>query len=90
MDQLISVLVYGKGTPVMVRASGDILQSFPRNLSLPPFVESSPFICVCVDFHWRHDVCKDFFTQHNGTTCIPRWWFQTSFIFTPTWGNDPI
>ena len=18
-----------------------------------------------------------------------RWWFQTSFIFTPTWGNDP-
>ena len=20
----------------------------------------------------------------------PRWWFQTFFIFTPTWGNDPI
>ena len=19
-----------------------------------------------------------------------RWWFQVSFIFTPTWGNDPI
>ena len=19
-----------------------------------------------------------------------RWWFQISFIFTPTWGNDPI
>ena len=19
-----------------------------------------------------------------------RWWFQTCFIFTPTWGNDPI
>ena len=19
-----------------------------------------------------------------------RWWFQTIFIFTPTWGNDPI
>ena len=18
------------------------------------------------------------------------WWFQTFFIFTPTWGNDPI
>ena len=20
----------------------------------------------------------------------PRWWFQTFFIFPPTWGNDPI
>ena len=23
-------------------------------------------------------------------TWIPRWWFQTFFIFPPTWGNDPI
>ena len=21
---------------------------------------------------------------------IPRWWFQIFFMFTPTWGNDPI
>ena len=21
---------------------------------------------------------------------FPRWWFQVSFIFIPTWGNDPI
>ena len=21
---------------------------------------------------------------------VPRWWFQIFFIFTPTWGNDPI
>ena len=21
---------------------------------------------------------------------LSRWWFQTFFIFTPTWGNDPI
>ena len=21
---------------------------------------------------------------------FPRWWFQIFFIFTPTWGNDPI
>ena len=21
---------------------------------------------------------------------VARWWFQTFFIFTPTWGNDPI
>ena len=20
----------------------------------------------------------------------PRWWFQIFFMFTPTWGNDPI
>ena len=23
-------------------------------------------------------------------TSKTRWWFQTFFIFTPTWGNDPI
>ena len=22
--------------------------------------------------------------------CLTRWWFQTFWIFTPTWGNDPI
>ncbi len=21
---------------------------------------------------------------------ITRWWFQFFFLFTPTWGNDPI
>ena len=21
---------------------------------------------------------------------VSRWWFQTFFIFTPIWGNDPI
>ncbi len=21
---------------------------------------------------------------------LARWWFQIFFIFTPTWGNDPI
>ena len=24
------------------------------------------------------------------TKTIARWWFQRFFIFTPTWGNDPI
>ena len=23
-------------------------------------------------------------------TWVARWWFQTFFIFIPTWGNDPI
>ena len=22
--------------------------------------------------------------------CLATWWFQTFFMFTPTWGNDPI
>ena len=26
----------------------------------------------------------------NSTDCQTRWWFQTFFIFTLTWGNDPI
>ena len=26
----------------------------------------------------------------NQTWCKSRWWFQTFFIFTLTWGNDPI
>ena len=25
-----------------------------------------------------------------GPTRETRWWFQTFFIFIPTWGNDPI
>ena len=27
--------------------------------------------------------------HHNLWTCF-RWWFKHFFIFTPTWGNDPI
>ena len=30
----------------------------------------------------------------NRRTCevpwVSRWWFQTFFMFTPIWGNDPI
>ena len=29
-------------------------------------------------------------TWVDGKRIIPRWWFQIFFIFTPTWGNDPI
>ena len=25
-----------------------------------------------------------------GIKMIIRWWFHTFFIFSPTWGNDPI
>ena len=24
-----------------------------------------------------------------GELPYPRWWFQTFFVFTPIWGNDP-
>ena len=26
----------------------------------------------------------------NLKSIFPRWWFQIFFIFTPTWGDDPI
>ena len=26
----------------------------------------------------------------NTCSCQARWWFQTFFMFNPTWGNDPI
>ncbi len=30
-----------------------------------------------------------FFASHR-IHGMPRWWFQIFFIFTPTWGNDPM
>ena len=40
------------------------------------------------DFH-------DMWYRHGLMTCegfqwVAKWWFQTFFIFTPTWGNDQI
>jgi len=26
----------------------------------------------------------------NHQEYLPKWWFQAFFIFTPTWGDDPI
>ena len=40
--------------------------------------------------HFGYDV----FSLHPHGVLIqarfPRWWFQICFIFTPTWGNDPV
>ena len=33
---------------------------------------------------------KSFFPYQPTSLNKSRWWFQTFFIFTPTWGNDPI
>ena len=30
------------------------------------------------------------FGMDFGMTSFSGWWFQTFFIFTPTWGDDPI
>ncbi len=48
---------------------------------------------------WGREIvgCVFFFTQpKRGVAdllcfmCFSRWWFQILFIFTPTWGDDPI
>ena len=31
-----------------------------------------------------------FFPWEKNLQRLPSWWFQTFFIFNPTWGNDPI
>ena len=43
--------------------------------------------------HQRSWFSKGFWQQLGPSISIPsitRWWFQIFFIFTPTWGNDPI
>ena len=74
----------------MVRPSGDILQVFVEispSLPLLNHLHTSMLIYVYVDFHWPHEVCKVFFTQHNGTTCIPRWFVSSIFHFHPYLGK---
>ena len=34
--------------------------------------------------------CRIFLRPILDTSSTTRWWFQTFFIFTTTWGNDPI
>ena len=43
---------------------------------------------------WRENQPKStimrVLTLWSTPTKFTRWWFQTFFMFTPTWGNDPI
>ena len=47
-----------------------------------------------VGMKWVHLIKKQTNKQRNKQTNKQtnktRWWFQTFFIFTPIWGNDPI
>ncbi len=38
---------------------------------------------------WRH-IQRTYHSQLQVSIYSTRWWFQTSLIFTPTWGNDPM
>ena len=42
--------------------------------------------------HFFFATSREFTNTIKGSTWVyqTRWWFQTFFIFTPTWGNDPI
>ncbi len=44
-------------------------------------VWTSLALLLAQQFYWSIKIL-------NGT--LPRWWFQTTFIFTPSWGNHPI
>ena len=40
---------------------------------------------------WNHQLEKlGLLVGFFGGSLITRWWFQIFFMFTPTWGNDPI
>ena len=43
-----------------------------------------------VSFSERAIFSGNLLVSGRGTQIFPRLWFQIFFIFTPTWGNDPI
>ena len=43
------------------------------------------------DYSWGFVVGSlGMFLKQNFGSLLSRWWFQTFFIFNPSWGNDPI
>ena len=71
-----------------------------EDFSLP--ISASFFFLARIFFTFRIVIFKDFlqvvevmgFCRSlfglNFCKIRSRWWFQTFFMFTPTWGNDPI
>ena len=58
---------------------------------------SSTFTLTMPSERWSYRItmheaklCADSLTRWRTWWILSRWWFQTCFIFTPTWGNDPI
>ena len=41
-------------------------------------------------WHWPLPQCENRIETVAKKAKKSRWWFQILFIFTPTWGNDPI
>ena len=52
----------------------------------PKDPKGSKFPCQCG--WWRASILGVFGRYESNT--FSRWWFQIFFIFTPSWGNDPI
>ena len=51
--------------------------------------ELLPYLSTDIQFQRQHIVVVK--SNNNITkTMLSGWWFQIFFIFTPTWGNDPI
>ena len=47
----------------------------------------------CGDSFLNHEIWILSFNNQDSMESIlyiPGWWFQTFFIFTPTWGHDPM
>ena len=55
----------------------------------PEILETSSKLKIMAGFSISKRVIAGFLI-HPSTVTVSRWWFQIFFIFTHTWGNDPI
>ena len=62
------------------------MKQTPKTSSKIVWVECSS----CFEGIIWHTTEKQKKHTHTTHTEFPRWWFQTFFFFTLTWGNDPI
>ena len=61
------------------------------NLICLHVLEWIPFLPTIISIiFYPHQGTKEYKEQRNNSGILTRWWFQIFFIFTLTWGDDPI
>ena len=71
--------------------SGDFLPFLPWDSSPSKNSHLGEYVCYIFRSHRSEaNPSKTYQKSYEPLRILSRWWFQIFFIFTPTWGNDPI
>ena len=75
----------------IARMSKDELDRFASHLQKAVSTQNNLGFLVPSGVHQEGVESRfQFFPWEKNLQRLPSWWFQTFFIFKPTWGNDPI